>query len=247
MYARPQPSPVPEPRHRRRPVVTAIGVVGELVLTAGVLVLLYVAYVLWGTGIHADMAQNDLREQTLEAWRNQDSSAPPDDGAPVEDAESPDEEAASVADQIDIGDGYAFLRIPRFGANWEWVVVEGTNLSDLARGPGHYSDSADPGQLGNLAIAGHRSGYGAPFADMDKLESGDTIEIETADGIWVYTIDQSPVVIAPTDTWVVDPVPGAAAGTEPGERRLTLTTCHPRYGSSERMYVSAVLTSGPGM
>lgn len=217
--------------------------VGELVLTAGVLVLLYVSYVLWGTGIHADMAQDDLREQTLDAWAGQDGSAP-DDGVPVE---SPGGEAASAEGQVDIGDGYSFLRIPRFGESWEWVVVEGTDLSDLARGPGHYPESADPGQLGNLAIAGHRSGYGAPFADMDKLELGDTIEIETADGTWVYTVDQSPVVIAPTDTWVVDPVPGADAGTEPSERRLTLTTCHPRYGSSERMYVSAVLTSGPGV
>lgn len=243
MYARPQPETRRAPRHRRSPVVSAIGVVGELVLTAGVLVLLYVAYVLWGTGIHADMAQDDLREQTLDAWSGQSESdgSAPDDGIPVESGG----EESSATGQVDIGDGYAFLRIPRFGENWEWVVVEGTDLADLARGPGHYSDSANPGHLGNLAIAGHRSGYGAPFADMHEMRAGDTIEIETADGTWVYTIDQPPVVIAPSETWVVDPVPGAASGTEPEERRLTLTTCHPRYGSSERMYVSAVLTSGP--
>jgi LPXTG-site transpeptidase (sortase) family protein len=218
-------------------------VAGELVLTAGVLVLLYVAYVLWGTGIHADLAQDDLREQTLDAWANQDEDGSvPDDTAQ---ADSPDGEASSAGGKIDIGDGYAFLRIPRFGENWEWVVVEGTDLADLARGPGHYAESADPGELGNLAIAGHRSGYGQPFGNMHDVQLGDTIEVETADGTWVYTVDQPPVVIQPTETWVVDPVPGADAGTEPNERRLTLTTCHPRYGSSERMYVSAVLTSGP--
>lgn len=214
---------------------------GELVLTAGVLVLLYVSYVLWGTGIHADMAQDDLRQQTLDAWSGQSDGSSPDDGVPVEQGGG----AVSAEGQIDIGDGYAFLRIPRFGEDWEWVVVEGTNLADLSRGPGHYADSADPGQLGNLAIAGHRSGYGEPFGNMHDMRAGDAIEIETADGTWVYTIDQPPEVVAPTETWVVDPVPGAAAGTDPTERRLTLTTCHPRYGSSERMYVSAVLTSGP--
>jgi len=218
-------------------------VAGELVLTAGVLILLYVAYVLWGTGIHADIAQDDLREQTLEAWSN-----PPvggdDDGIPVEQA-SPGGETPTAAGAIDIGDGYAFLRIPRFGENWEWVVVQGTNLSDLARGPGHYSDTADPGELGNLSIAGHRSGYGAPFGSMHNVRVGDTIEIETADGTWVYTVDHAATVIDPSDTWVVDPVPGGDAGAAPSERRLTLTTCHPRYGSSERMYVSAVLTDGP--
>lgn len=222
-------------------MVSAIGVAGELVLTAGVLVLLYVAYVLWGTGIHADMAQDDLREETLDSWAGQSGAGGEDDGGETE----PGGETASAEGEVDLGDGYAFLRVPRFGENWEWVVVEGTNLADLARGPGHYSDSANPGQLGNLAIAGHRSGYGAPFADMDAMEPGDSIEIETADGTWVYTVDQAPVVIEPTETWVVDPVPGAEAGAEPTERRLTLTTCHPRYGSSQRMYVSAVLTSGP--
>lgn len=244
MYARPETTSRPIPRHRRSPVVSAIGVLGELVLTAGVLVLLYVAYVLWGTGIHADRAQDELREQTLEAWSDPLAVGGGDDGIPIEGA-SPGGETSSAGGEVDIGDGYAFLRIPRFGEDWEWVVVEGTNLSDLSRGPGHYSDSADPGELGNLSIAGHRSGYGQPFGNMHDLQVGDTIEVENADGTWVYTVDQAPTVIEPTETWVIDPVPGGDAGAAPAERLLTLTTCHPRYGSSQRMYVSAVLTDGP--
>jgi sortase A len=200
------------------------GVAGEIILTAGVLVLLYVAYVLWGTGIHTDRAQDELRDQ-LEAQT-----------IPGENGPSPDEMPSAELGEIDIGDGFALLRIPRFGENWEWVVVEGTELSDLTRGPGHYADSGDPGELGNLSIAGHRSGYGAPFNHMDKMEVGDVIEIETADGVWTYTIDQPPTVIEATDVWVVDPTPS--------ERRMTLTTCHPRWGSAQRMYVSAVLTDG---
>ncbi len=216
---------------------TIFGFAGELLLTAGVLILLYVAYVLWGTGIQTDRAQDELREQTVNAW-----AAP----AEVQEAERQSDEADVAYDPADLelGDGYALLRIPRFGPDWEWVVVQGTELSDLARGPGHYVHSANPGELGNLAIAGHRAGHGAPFIDLDQIQAGDTVEIETPTGVWTYTIDQGPVVIEPTDVWVVEPVPGEGPDAEPTERRITLTTCHPRYGSSQRMYVSGVLTSG---
>jgi LPXTG-site transpeptidase (sortase) family protein len=216
----------------RGPLGTIFGFTGELLLTAGVLILLYVAYVLWGTGIQTDRAQDELREQTIDAW------AAPAGGQVTAD------EPAFDPDELDLGDGYALLRIPRFGDDWEWIVVQGTELSDLARGPGHYVHSAHPGELGNLAIAGHRTGHGAPFHDMDAIQVGDTIEIETANGSWTYTIDHGPVVIQPTDVWVIDPVPGEGPDAEPTERRITLTTCHPRYGSSQRMYVSGVLTSG---
>lgn len=228
-------------RHRRSRMVTVAGVAGELVLTAGVLVLLYVVYVLWGTGIHTDRAQDELRADTLEAWGNPGGSDTEDEDEDPDDTE--DDMPLVELGEIDIGDGYGFLRIPRFGDNWEWVVVEGTELSDLSRGPGHYSDTAQAGELGNFSIAGHRSGHGQPFIDMDKIQVGDIVEIETMDSTWTYTIDQPPTIVQPTDTWVVDPVPGAGEA-QPNERRITLTTCHPRYGSSERMYVSGVLTSG---
>lgn len=226
-------------RARRGPVAITVGVLGELLLTAGVLVLLYVAYVLWGTGIQTDRAQGELREQATQAWSGQQGAAGGVD-AGSDDAAAADAEPAGVPE----GEAYAVLRIPRLGADWEWVVVQGTDLSDLARGPGHYLHSADPGELGNLAIAGHRSGHGEPFAHLDSLRAGDTIEVETADGEWTYTVDQEPTVIMPTDVWVIDPVPGADADAEPAERRITLTTCHPRYGSTQRMYVSGVLTAG---
>lgn len=215
-------------RQGRGPLGTTLGFLGELLLTAGVLILLYVGYVLWGTGLQTDRAQSELREQTVEAW-----AAPESPGA-----------VTAELDQLDLGDAYALLRIPRFGSDWEWVVVQGTELADLARGPGRYVDSAHPGERGNLAIAGHRSGHGAPFHNLDQLEVGDTIEVETADGVWTYTLDQGPVIIEPTDVWVIDPVPGEGSGAEPTERRITLTTCHPRYGSTQRMYVSGLLASG---
>ncbi|MGH8775500.1 MAG: class E sortase [Jiangellaceae bacterium] len=218
-------------RPARGPLATTVGVTGETLLTAGVLILLYVAYVLWGTGLQTDRAQDDLREETAELW-----SALPPSGQPVPAAQDPDE--------IDIGDAYAIIRAPRLGDDWEWYVVQGVERSDLARGPGHYEDTANPGELGNLSIAGHRSGHGAPFADLNEIEAGDTIEVTTATGTWTYTIDYAAEVIEPTDTWVVDPVPGEGPEVSPTERRITLTTCHPRYASTQRLYVSGVLTDG---
>jgi LPXTG-site transpeptidase (sortase) family protein len=202
----------------------------------GILVLLYVVYVLWGTGIQTDRAQDELREQMVDRW----SDPVATEAAPGAAAgEAPVDPA-----ETEIGDGYAVLRVPALGDDWEWVVVQGVELSDLARGPGHYEDTADPGELGNVSIAAHRAGHGAPFADLDRVGIGDTVEVETAAGTWTYTIDEPAQVIEPTDTWVVDPVPGQSADAEPTERRITLTTCHPRYGSSQRMYVSGVLTDG---
>lgn len=225
------------PRHAKAParpsrrVAAVVRVVGEVMLTVGILVLLYVVYVLWGTGIQTEQAQDQLRAEISVEWRD---PVRPESTAPAEE----------VPEEIELGDGYAILRIPRFGDDWAWVVVQGVQMSDLARGPGHYEDTADPGELGNLAIAGHRAGHGAPFADLDEIEVGDVLELETATGVWTYTVDRGPQIIAPTELWVVDPVPGEGADAEPTERRITLTTCHPRYGSSQRMYVSGVLSAG---
>jgi LPXTG-site transpeptidase (sortase) family protein len=227
------------PRHAKAPAKPArspaavIGVVGELMLTVGFLLLLYVVYVLWGTGIQTDRAQDELRAEISADWPD-----PPPVGtvAPAPSEEPPDE--------VELGDGYAILRIPRLGTEWAWVVVQGVQMADLARGPGHYEDTANPGELGNFSIAGHRAGHGAPFANLDEIEVGDAVEVETATGVWTYTIDEGPTIIDPTDTWVVDPTPGQGSEADPSARRITLTTCHPRYGSSQRMYVSGVLSSG---
>lgn len=225
----------------RRPLSRAFGFLGELLLTAGLLVLLYVAYVLWGTGIQTERAQDDMREQIEAVWE-------PAEPAPQEDVSveaAPQEDVSAEADDsADLDGVFGIIRVPRLGDDWEWIVVDDVDLGTLARGPGHYPGSADPGELGNLAIAGHRSGHGAPFHNLDEIQAGDTIEIQTADGTWTYTVDAGPTIIEPADVWVVDPVPGASVEAEPTERRITLTTCHPRYGSTQRMYVTGVLTSG---
>lgn len=210
------------------------GALGELLLTAGAVVLLFVVYTLWGTGLQTAAAQNDLRDQ-FELQIDTET-------------EEPDEE---VYEGLELGDAYGILRIPRFGENWERIVVEGVEDSDLRNGPGRYPDNAHPGELGNFAIAGHRSGHGEPFADFAELRDGDIIEIETAKGVYQYELDSSPNgdadgnKIEIQDSWVVNPVPeqGVSRSEEPTERRLTLTTCWPRWGSSHRMYATGVLVS----
>lgn len=216
---------------RRNVGALIAGGVGEVMLTAGALVLLFVVYTLWGTGIQTASAQNELRDQ-LEIGVGQIEKEP----LPL--------------DQLELGDAYGIIRIPRFGDDWEWILVQGVDDADLKNGPGHYLDSANPGELGNFSIAAHRSGHCEPFAQFPELQIGDTVEIETAAGTFVYQLDDAPDGdpdgnrIGIRESWVVNPVPGEALEAEPTERRITLTTCWPRFGSSHRMFATGVLVDG---
>ena len=134
---------------------------------------------------------------------------------------------------VEEGEALAYVRIPRFGKDWIWTVVEGTAMEDLARGPGHFAHSALPGARGNTAYAGHRSGYGDPFLNFDRLQVGDEIILAQNGAEWTYEVTMTPRVIEPDELWVVKPM-------EAGHW-LTLTTCYPKFGSSKRMYVRAVL------
>ncbi len=216
------------------PVAAVAGAFGELLLTAGVIVLLFVVYTLWGTGIQTASAQDDLRQELT---------------FDVGEAEN-DEQTADL-DRLELGDAYGIMRIPRFGEDWEWIIIQGTDEGDLKDGPGHYLDSSDPGEKGNFSVAGHRSGHGEPFADFAQLRAGDIVEVETAAGIFTYQLDDAPEgndngnKINIDETWVVDPVPDKeTSDAEPTERRLTLTTCWPRFGSSHRMYATGTLVGG---
>ena len=142
--------------------------------------------------------------------------------------------APPVARAVPLGHALAVLSIPRFGADWRWVAVQGTTADALAEGPGHYAWTPLPGARGNVAFAAHRAGHGDPFIDFDLLRPGDRVVFEQAGVRWVYRLDRSPVIIDPTDDWVLDPLPG---------HRLTLTTCWPKYGSSKRMYVRGHLVA----
>ena len=114
-------------------------------------------------------------------------------------------------------------------------MIEGTETADLRKGPGHYPDTALPGQSKTVAIAGHRTTYGAPFRTIDKLKRGDRIDLRMRYGTYVYKVQKTRIV-APTETSVTDNV---------GYDRLVLTACHPLYSAAQRIVVFARLVKRP--
>jgi sortase A len=137
--------------------------------------------------------------------------------------------ARSLARRSDDGDPLGRIRMPSIGVSE--VFVEGTGTSDLRRGPGHYPATPLPGQRGTVAIAGHRTTYGAPFHDVDDLDRGDRIELAMPYGRFTYRVERTRIV-PPTATEVTDPV---------GYDRLVLSACHPLYSAAQRIIVFARL------
>lgn len=130
--------------------------------------------------------------------------------------------------QVETGDSLTRVRIPAIDV--DVVVVEGITPSALRAGAGHYPQTPLPCEDGNMAIAGHRTTFGKPFGNLDRLKAGDTIEVTTPIGGCVYQLSRDPYVVAPTDMSVLDATP---------ERALTLTTCHPRGSAAQRLIVRA--------
>jgi len=145
----------------------------------------------------------------------------------------PETRQAYVARTIQTGEALTKITIPRLQV--EAVVVEGTSLAALRAGAGHYEQTALPCEVGNAAIAGHRTTYSKPFADLHRLRDGDEIVVITPVGRCVYEVAGSPWVTTPNDVGVLGGVQGASV--------LTLTTCHPPGSASERMIVRAELVS----
>lgn len=207
------------PRRGMRRVVRCAG---RLLIAAGVLVMLFVAYQLWGTGLAERKGQDQLRAQFAEYVAPQPPTSPS--------APPPLSTTATRAAPVP-GEALALIQIPKLGL--DKVAVEGVDVEDLKKGPGHYPGTALPGEAGNSAIAGHRTTFGAPFYALDELGPGDAILVTTRAGQFRYEVDRS-MIVAPEDVSVLDPTP---------DNRLTLTTCHPRYSAAERLIVVARLVT----
>jgi sortase A len=237
----------PFPRHQTRqnpevafgPVRTVIGAAGRVLVTVGLLILLFVAYQLWGTGIYEARAQSDLESQfnrDLARQRSQGTTTTSGATSTTAPTATTAPEALSPA-PVD-GDPVGVIKIDKIGV--DKVVVEGTSVPDLRTGPGHYTGSPLPGQLGNAAIAGHRTTYGAPFGDLDQLARGDKITVRTLTGTWEYVLVDDPFAVKPDQTEVLDPTIDPATGQPLAT--LTLTTCEPKYQATERLVVKAQLS-----
>jgi sortase A len=127
------------------------------------------------------------------------------------------------------------LYLPRLGKSW--VVVEGVAPRDIEYAPGHYPNTALPGDVGNFAVAGHRSP--AIFWDLDKMRTDDPVVVETRTTYYIYLVTAVKIV-APTAVEVVAPVPGQP-GEVPSVAMLTLTTCNPKWDNYQRLILHAKL------
>jgi len=213
---------------------------GWLSVTSGAVVLLYVAYLLWFTGLETSRAQTEFAANWSLAVL--DRSVTPIDALDAADEATTD--PVEPVEPVELGDLYAALWFERGGIRILHLdplyVLEGATLSKLRAGPVRYPESDRPGGAGNLAIAGHRSTYGSPFWAIDELTKGDTIHVMDRQGReWVYAYQEQRVV-EPTDVWVIGEDPRAT-----GVPTITLTTCHPRGSSQLRLIVWGELVGDP--
>ncbi len=244
-------------RSQSRPGFSITQFLGELLLTVGVVILLFAFYESYWTNIASGRLQ-DEKASALEArWG--------------------DEERVNPRQRLtpELGEAFARMYIPAFGSDFQFAIVEGTNDADLIAGPGRYVETQMPGEAGNFAIAGHRVGKGAPFNDLGNLQVCDAIVVETQTE-WItyrvlpidaagdarraaatgcltpeqvervtggeYASVQGRYITLPGAIEVINPVPGLAATevTPEMEGLITLTTCHPQFSNAERMIVHAM-------
>ncbi len=201
---------------------------GEILLTGGVIGLLFVGYLIWGTGLRAASAQRALTGELNQQWQRAQGRGDAIDASP---------------EQFDVATGqpFALIRIPAFGRQWRFTLIQGTALAQLNVSPGHVPGTQWPGQLGNFAVAGHRVTAGNPFWSLPSVHDGDLVYIETRLNDYTYRVIGKKRV-APADTAVLDPVPGHPR-QRPARRLITLITCDPAWTGTHRVIVTGVLVA----
>lgn len=227
-----------------------------MAITLGMVVLLFVFYLLYFSGWISAARQREATAKLEEQWRN----------------------PRGIQARPMQGDGLAKLSVPVFGPDFVWTVLQGTDQNTLAAGPGHYPDTAMPGEPGNFSVGGHRIGKGSPFNNLDLLRSCDALVVETADTWFVYRVlpmrDEiarwaqthgndprcrdvarlSDVyselvgreIVLPSERQEIAPVPdhpGLALSPEQQRAMITLTTCHPKFSARQRLIIHGVLVA----
>lgn len=225
-----RPIPMRPRRRGAHRVVRIIGILGRIFVGAGLILLFYTAYLLWGTGVYtkqeqrratAELARNPIvSEEKLSTSGEIPPARPPGGGAKL-------------------GEPLFTLKVPKIGL--ETVVVQGVGREELKKGPGHFpdcrstngndcvSDTKYPGEKGNVPISGHRTTYGAPFFRLNELEKGDVIDFVSGRVRYRYKVNEAGKV--------VDPVTGFREVEQHGRDEVTLTTCHPRFSAAQRLIV----------
>jgi sortase A len=234
------PSSVPRGRGRSGqdgkpgPDVSVVGVIGELLVTAGALVLLFVVWQLWLNDAVLRAAHDREAAQLSETWV---ASAP----KPAEAGEVPIKPVLLPKP----GDAEVFgvLRIPRFGEGYVAKLAGGVSASRTLNplGLGHYPDSQMPGEFGNFAVAGHRNTHGKPLNLIGELHVGDAIVVEVPEGWYTYRF-RTLEYVEPSGVGVLEPVP-QADGVKASDSIITLTSCNPAFSTAERIIAYGVFES----
>ncbi|WP_319975472.1 class E sortase [Lentzea sokolovensis] len=240
---------------------------GEVLITVGLVILLFVVYEVYVTDLISMRKQANADAQLDARWDADANTVTPDPQRPVRTNLVP-------------GEAFAKMYIPALGRDYQFAVVEGTTPADLEIGPGHYRATAGPGEKGNFAVAGHRVGKGAPFNDLDLLQSCDAVVVETESMWFVYRVlpmtneeaswtqdkERHPrcagvqplershgapyantpgqEIVRPEQGEVIDPVPNYRGELSADQLAslMTMTTCHPKFSDRQRLIVHAVLT-----
>jgi len=194
---------------------------GYGMILAGLAVLAWVAWQFWGTNWVSERRQEEVADQLHEGWADGSDSV-----------------------RTDFGRASAILHVPRWGDDYAIPVLEGSTDEVLAAGIGHIEDTADPGEVGNYALAAHRVTHGEPFADFPELEEGDLVYVETRTATYTYVLDfgGTDLEVPFTDDWVLQPFPqNPDGGVQPpgdvGDRLITLLTCAEIFHTEQRSVV----------
>lgn len=210
-----------------------LGILGELFITAGVVVLLFLVWQTWVNNIVVSSTQREEARELSQEWNKGEAVKPAPD-------ERADPGVPIVAEAPNLAVTFGTLIVPRFGADYTRPIAESVSLERVlnTRGVGHYSGTQMPGEVGNFAVAAHRTGWGDPFFDINKLQLGDSVYVETEAG-WYRYVFRSLEYVEATGVGVLNPVPqfdGAIAS----DRIMTLTSCNPIHTADERIIAYAV-------
>jgi len=197
-----------------------IQVVGELLITAGAVLMLYVFWQLFvNDPVVSEVHQRQSQEYSIK-------------DAPQS------KEFVAIKPNLRQAAVFAKLYVPKFGKDYERLIGQGTfqKVTLNVVGVGHYVYSDWPGEEGNFAVAAHRTSHGAPFADIDRLKAGDKVWVETNDSWFTYEYRQTKIV-KPSEIGVIDDLPKGLTGAIAGGKYMTMTSCHPKWTNQQRIIV----------
>ncbi|MDY0908082.1 class E sortase [Microbacterium sp. CFBP9034] len=227
-------------RPRRR--ASVLGVIGELLITAGVITLLYVVWQLWVGDMIYGAERNATGHELSEVWA-QEFVPPPTATAEPEDPDAPVTAEPVILAEPGDGEEFGVLHVPRFGSDYAVPMAGGVTRANTLDpiGIGHYPGTSMPGEPGNFAVAAHRTTWGKPFNRIADLHVGDAIVVETQEGWYTYRF-RTLEYVTPDEVEVLLPVP-QALDVPAGTPYMTMTSCSPMYSLAERIVAYGVFDS----